>query len=94
MPGDSLTTWLYEGLEVVFGGISRVGISLTSSRVRTHRGLAVGDSVERVIALYGQPSEIMDTDWVYEDPREHLHVISVTVREGRVARIFVGSLWD
>jgi hypothetical protein len=56
--------------------------------------LAVGDSVERVIALYGQPSEIMDADWVYEDPRERLHVISVTIREGRVARIFVGSLWD
>lgn len=93
-PGEWHTTWLYDGLEVEFGGIARVGISLTSSRVRTHRGLAVGDSVERVIALYGRPSEIMDSDWVYEDPRERLHVISVTVRDGRVASIFVGSLWD
>ena len=93
-PGDSLTTWFYRGLEVVFGGISRVGINLTSPRVRTHRGLRVGDSARRVIALYGQPSERMDDDWVYEDPRERLHVISVTVRQGRVVRIFVGSLWD
>src|SRR5213596_2929637 len=29
-PGDSLTTWFYDGLEVAFGGISRVGISLTT----------------------------------------------------------------
>lgn len=89
-----MTTWRYKDLEVVIGGISRVGMSLTSSRIRTHRGLRIGDSAKRVVALHGPPSETMDTAWVYEDPRERLHVISVTIRRGRVTHIFVGSLWD
>jgi hypothetical protein len=93
-PGDSLTTWEYNGLSVVFGSIARQGITLTTTRVATRRGLHVGDSEQRLLALYGQPARREDTDWVYEDPRESLHIISVTVRDGRVAQIYVGSLWD
>src|SRR4051812_47141384 len=40
-PGDTLTTWRYDGLYVVFGSIARVGITVTSPRFRTPRGLAV-----------------------------------------------------
>jgi hypothetical protein len=93
-PGDTLTTWQYDGLTVEFGSISRLGITLASPRVATRRGLRVGDTEQRLRALYGPPSRYEDADWIYEDPRESLHIISVTVRDGRVAQIYVGSLWD
>ncbi len=93
-PGDTLTTWEYDGVMVTFGYISRLGITLTSPRVATHRGLRVGDCEQRVRELYGPPSWREELDWIYEDPRERLHVIRVTVRDGRVREIYVGSLWD
>jgi hypothetical protein len=93
-PGEMFTTWQYEGLAVEFGSIARQGITITTPRIATRRGLRVGDSEQRVLALYGPPNERIDTDWIYEDPRERLHVISVTVRDGRVVQIYVGSLWD
>jgi hypothetical protein len=93
-PGDTFTTWQYDGLAVEFGSIARQGITLTTPRVATRRGLRVGDTQQRLLALYGPPAERADADWIYEDPRERLHVISVTVRDGRVAQIYIGSLWD
>lgn len=93
-PGDTLTTWEYDGVMVTFGYISRLGITLTSPRIATQRGLRVGDCEQRVRALYGLPSWREDLDWIYEDPRERLNVIRVTVRNGRVKEIYIGSLWD
>lgn len=93
-PVDTLTTWEYDGLSVTFGSIGRSDITLTSPRIATHRGLRVGDTEMRARMLYGTPSESSDDQWTYEDPREHLHAIIVTVREGRVVQIFVGSIWD
>jgi hypothetical protein len=40
------------------------------------------------------PSWREELDWIYEDPRERLHVIRVTVRDGRVQGIYIGTLWD
>lgn len=93
-PGDTLTTWEYDGVMVTFGYLSRLGITLTSPPFATYRGLRVGDCEQRVRALYGLPSWREDLDWIYEDPRERLHVIRVTVREGRVQEIHIGSVWD
>lgn len=93
-PGDTLTTWEYDGVMVTFGYLSRLAMTLTSPRIATHRGLRVGDCEQRVRALYGLPSWREDLDWIYEDPRERLHVIRVTVRNGRVQEIYIGSLWD
>lgn len=93
-PGDSLTTWEYDGVMVTFGYISRLGMTLTSPRIATYRGLRVGDCEQRVHALYGLPDWREELDWIYEDPRERLHVIRVTVRDGRVHEIYIGSLWD
>ena len=38
--------------------------------------------------------EERDDEWTYADPRERLHAIIVTLRAGRVASIFIGSIWD
>lgn len=93
-PGDSLTTWEFDGVSVTFGYISRLGMTLTSPRIATHRGLRVGDCEQRVLALYGPPSDREEHDWIYQDPREWLHVIRVIVRDGRVQEIYIGSVWD
>lgn len=91
---DDLTEWTFDGLVVLFGPIARQGITLTTPRYATRRGLRVGDTEERLISLYGAPSAQQDDEWTYEDPRERLHAIIVTVRGGRVASIFIGSIWD
>lgn len=93
-PGDMTTVWHYDGLFVAFGSISRIGITLTSPRYATRRGLRVGDTEQRVLALYGSPSRREDADWIYEDPRERLNVITVTVQDHRVERVYIGSVWD
>lgn len=91
---DSMTVWEFDGLSVLFGGIARQGITLTSSRIATARGLRVGDTAARVRQLYGTPAEVVEDEWTYTDPREHLHVIQVTIQDGKVTSIFIGSLWD
>ena len=92
--GDTLTTWAFDGLIVEFGSVARAGITLTSRRIATHRGLRVGDSLKRLVALYGKPSQQACDEWTYEDPREPLHAIIITIQNGRVLRIFIGSIWD
>jgi hypothetical protein len=97
MPGfqdGKMVTWEYDGLRFMFGRIARQGVTLTSSRIPTARGLRVGDSASRVRDLYGAPTESVADEWIYSDPREHLHVIQVTVQSGKVTAIFIGSLWD
>ena len=91
---DSMTVWEFDGLSVLFGGIARQGITLTSSRIPTARGLRVGDTTARVRQLYGMPAEVVEDEWTYTDPREHLHVIQVTIQDGKVTSIFIGSRWD
>lgn len=91
---DSMTTWEYDGLRVSFGSIARQGITLTSPRIATARGLRIGDTVARVRELYGAPAEALEDELTYADPRENLHVIQVMVRDGKVTSIFIGMLWD
>jgi hypothetical protein len=91
---DSMTTWEYPGLTIMFGGMARQGITLTTSQIPTARGLRVGDTVARVRQLYGAPREVVEDQWTYGDPREHLHVIQVTVHDGKVTSIYIGTLWD
>jgi hypothetical protein len=91
---DSVTTWQYDGLSVDFGSIARWGMTVTSPRYATRRGLHVGDPSQRLLELYGSPANIQDNEWTYEDPREHLHVMIVTVEHDRVTRVYFGTLWD
>jgi len=54
-------TWSYEDIELSFleaGYRSTLrAIRIKSRRLPTHRGLRIGDSRERVVQLYGPPSE-------------------------------------
>jgi len=93
--GTYLVFWHYPGLTVDFAASGTIhGLTLRSPQYDTYRGLRVGESVERVIELYGQPSHTYMDEWEYVDPNNELHVIRVMTRENAVREIFVGWLYD
>jgi len=92
---SELITWTYGRLTVDFFSSEHVvGLTTTDSTVATPRGLRVGDSVARLKQLYGEPAGSYEDDWDYEDPAQRLHVMRVTVRNGHVARIYLGYIVD
>jgi len=97
--GTTLITWHYRGHYTFdvhfFSGNTVMGVAVTDSRFETARRLRVGDSVNRVLELYGQPSSNDGGVYEYTDPEgEGLHVVRITVRNGRVVEIYVGYLLD
>jgi hypothetical protein len=95
-PGGEIATWRYPDLEVSFAGSEQaLGVALTGSRLATARGARVGDTAERVRALYGEPGVYEDT-WDYTDARDasDRHVVRFTFRRGRVSKVFLGWLLD
>ena len=95
--GAKLITWVYRDLEVHFASTNHVvGLAITGARVRTHRGLSVGDSATRVLDLYGEPSGRYEGTWDYSDPadRHGLHVLRVRIENGKVRWIYAGWLLD
>jgi len=93
--GAKLVTWRYPRLTVEFFSTDHVvGLSTTDSTVATPRGLRVGDSVTRLKQLYGETTDSCERDCDYEDPAQHLHVMSVRIRNGRVSQLYLGYLLD
>jgi hypothetical protein len=102
-PDGSIHDWDYSGLVVIWYSPDEVSafVLLTSGR-STRRGLRVGVPAADVRRLYGSPTRIdrlIDPDgapeeWTYEDPSEPLRVVMVTIRAGKVAQIFVGTVRD
>jgi hypothetical protein len=97
--GDSAERWYYRTRAVyldVGGGV--IAIEYTTPGPRTKRGLQVGDSATRVVALYGRPRYLNDDDptpnvlgdglWRYPG---QTGVLSIMVRHGRVTGILMGS---
>lgn len=96
--GDPAPRWTY-GKHRIYYDISADGviaIEFTARGPRTRRGLQVGDVASRVRALYGTPLLVTDevthpegTEvWRYEG---HIGAVTVTLRQGRVERILLGS---
>lgn len=94
-PTSKYSVWEYSGLLVHIGADEMVfGISLTTNRFRTVRGLKVGDSAEKLLKLYGKPTGTYQYDCDYELPDNDLEVMRVTIRNNKITRIFVGRLSD
>jgi len=92
---SKLITWDYRRLTVDFFSTDHVvGLTTRDSGTVTPRGLRIGQSVARLKQLYGEPSGSYEDVWDYEDPAQRLHVLRVTVREGRVAMIYLGYILD
>lgn len=96
-PDVDLLAWAYPDLAVALGDDGlRYGITLTGSGVPTARGLRIGDSTARVVALYGRPHQWAGDTWDYVAPDDPggLHVMRVRLDGGRVSWIFLGWLLE
>jgi hypothetical protein len=92
---SKLITWDYGRVTVDFFSTDHVvGLTTTDSGAATPRGLRVGQSVARLKHLYGEPSGSYEDVWDYEDPAQRLHVMRVTIRQGRVTMIYLGYILD
>lgn len=88
-----LTTWIYDGFEVRFGGQAPpIGYMIVEAGERTARGLTVGDPAELMLDLYGEPTTRFDAGWTYADATHPsvLRVINAVVLEDTVRRIYLG----
>lgn len=83
---------LYFRNVVVFMGPDglKLGVKLIASGVSTRRGLAVGDSVDRALELYGTPDRRAGTELRWRIAAQHEPQLVVEVHSGRVASIFAG----
>ena len=97
--GDSAQRWHYRARAVYLDvGGSAIALEYTRPGPRTLRGLQVGESAVRVLALYGRPvylnfdelpaSEPGDGQWRYPG---RTGVLTITVTGGRVVSILMGS---
>jgi hypothetical protein len=94
-PGHQIAHWNYRRFSVVLTA-HVLGINVLQRGVRTHRGLRVGDSLNRVRQLYGPPDEQDGTDWWYRDPNNSTasHVMLIDTMGGRVTSIYLGWYTD
>jgi len=92
-PRDSIPTWYYADLTVAFVYGAARGLTVTGPRFATARGIRVGDAEARVLAAYGQPT-IRDNGLTYSDPAQESHQMTFSIVDGRVTRIFFGTILD
>ncbi|HEX9084057.1 MAG TPA: hypothetical protein VF836_04910, partial [Gemmatimonadaceae bacterium] len=92
--GMKLPTWHYRALEVNFITTTVQSFEIIGPEVPTARGVRVGDTVERLRAAYGEPDSHDDDDWSYADSKQELHEIAFTIRNGRIAKVFIGTVLD
>lgn len=96
-PDIELLAWVYPNLAVALADDGlRYGITLTGPAAGTARGLHPGDSVTRVLELYGSPPRRRAATWDYlatDDP-DGLHVMRVGLDGDRVSWIFLGWLLE
>jgi hypothetical protein len=90
-PGGRLQTLHYRHVLVFIGpdGL-KIGVKLIAPEATTRRGLAVGDSLERALMLYGPPDARVDGELRWRI-RGNDHLV-VEVRRDRVACIFAGHV--
>ena len=94
-PGSKLVTWQYKDLLIGLGeGEALQGVTILSSKYGTKRGLHVGDGVQKLRGLYGEPSGTYPSSWDYEGPEGLYQVMRVTVEKSKVVKIYLGWLSD
>lgn len=64
-----LADWLYPGLRLIFSQNGKLRWARVTGRSwPSHRGLRVGDSISRIIALYGPPLNASANEYSYQLP--------------------------
>jgi hypothetical protein len=83
----------YEGVEITLSENEVIRISSTSDRYPTPRGLKVGDRVDTLLDLYGEPSEIIETQnntKIYSfDLSGEYYLFHAEVKDGKIIRLQV-----
>lgn len=96
--GGKLYSWYYRDavISLINGdsGFIVLSMNLMGPRQATARGARVGDASDRLLTLYGEPTDRDDRAWMYEDPEQSLHQIVFLLRDGRITRIFLGTVLD
>ncbi|WP_025683940.1 hypothetical protein [Paenibacillus maysiensis] len=77
-----------EGEELVDGESYLVAVSLENPKFKTKRGLKVGDTLGKVLQLYGQPSIVKNSNLIYSKDSLHLS-IHWDVKTEKVDNIFI-----
>ncbi|MEQ1591802.1 MAG: hypothetical protein ABL892_05370 [Thiobacillaceae bacterium] len=94
-PSGKYSVWKYAGLLVHVGVDKTVfGITIQTTKFPTKRGLKVGDSIGKLVKLYGKPSGTYQPDWDYELPGNDLEVMRVNVHNHKITSIYAGTLSD
>ncbi len=90
-----LTHWTYPGLSLVFNRGRWFRIRLSERHWSTHRGLRVGDPVERIEALYG-PGQQHAAIWYYpvREGSDRRLGMYVETAGHRVTAIVIGQISD
>ncbi|KZE82292.1 hypothetical protein AV545_07220 [Paenibacillus jamilae] len=78
----------FEGEEPVDGESYLVAVSLENPKFETKRGLRIGDTLGKVLQLYGQPSIVKNGNLVYSKDGQHLSINWDTKTE-KVNNIFI-----
>jgi hypothetical protein len=84
----------FDDIQALFTESECMGITLLSSKYSTKRGLRVGDSLSKMIKLYGSDAEAYEGNYDFEDPVQPLHLIRVSTDSGVVKQIYLGSIFD
>ena len=88
------SNWRYGGVSLLFdlNGL-REGAALIDSSVATPRGLRVGQPIERLLELYGNPTVEEPTGgWRYESSTNSRLVMRVLMEHDRITWIYIGLL--
>lgn len=86
--GKSMTLKYDDGTVIQLLDDEVYSISVTSSDYITPRGLAIGDSAEKVIDLYGEPLNKESVTWDFEGFGEY-DLFHVDIKDNRVVGITV-----
>lgn len=78
----------YDDIELDIQNNEIIYISATSDKYATPKGLKVGDSVEKLLKLYGTPAKIYNNIYSYEI-YEGYYSFHTEVKDGKITRIQV-----
>ena len=94
-PGRFMVSWQYPGLTAHFGAFDVLeAVEIIAPGICSTLGIAVGDSVSRVLRSYGKPTAVTEFLLTYQRPADIVSGDAFVVRaqDGIVTGIFIGHL--
>ena len=89
--------WHYKYFDVLLGNSDYVGaIQINKKGIQTSRGISIGDSKERVIEIYGQPTIEYENTISYLNSDDDMNdkVLEFTFNNNKIINIYIGRFYD